>query len=68
MKPIVLRNLDDDILQKLKQARMAGGRTPEEMAKRLLIEAVRTRASRRHLGAVEVVGLRRTNRHSLCFA
>jgi plasmid stability protein len=56
MNPIVIRNLDDEIVQKLKQLAWQEGRPPEDMARRLLIEAVRARASRRHLGAVEVVG------------
>jgi plasmid stability protein len=56
MNPIVIRNLDDDIVQKLKQLAWQEGRPPEEMAKRLLIEAVRTRASRRPLADVEVLG------------
>ena len=56
MNPIMIRNLEDDILQKLKQLAWQEGRAPDEMAKRLLIEAVRTRASRRPLADVEVVG------------
>jgi plasmid stability protein len=54
MNPIVIRNLDDEILQKLKQLAWQEGRPPEDMARRLLVEAVRTRASRRHLADVEV--------------
>ena len=56
MNPIVIRNLDDEIVQKLKQLAWQEGRPPEEMARRLLIEAVSVRAARRHLAAVEVVG------------
>jgi plasmid stability protein len=55
MNPIVIRNLDDDILQKLKQLAWQEGRPPEETARRILIEAVKARASRRHLADVEVL-------------
>ena len=56
MKPIVIRNLDDTIVQKLKQLAWQEGRAPEDMARRLLIEAVTARASRRHVADVEVLG------------
>ena len=47
MNQIVIRNLDDEILQRLKQLAWQDGRTPAEMARGLLIEVVRTRAARR---------------------
>ena len=55
MNPIVIRNLDDEILQKLKQVAWQEGRLPDDMARRLLIEAIRVRASRRHLVDVEAL-------------
>ena len=47
MNPIIIRNLDDEVLQKLKQLAWQAGSPPEEMARHLLVEAVRTRAVRR---------------------
>jgi plasmid stability protein len=56
MNQIVIRNLDDEILQRLKQIAWQEGRPPEEMARHLLIEAVRSRAARRTLHEVEAQG------------
>jgi plasmid stability protein len=53
MNQIVIRNLDDEILQRLKQLAWQDGRPPAEMAQRLLIEAVRIRAIRRPLAILE---------------
>jgi plasmid stability protein len=53
MNQIVIRNLDDEILQRLKQLAWQDGRTPAEMARGLLIEVVRTRAARRQLTVLE---------------
>jgi plasmid stability protein len=53
MNQIVIRNLDDEILQGLKQIAWQDGRTPAEMAQRLLIDAVRSRASRRRMTFLE---------------
>ena len=47
MNQIVIRNLDDEILQRLKQIAWQEGRPPEEMARQLLIDVVRTRSARR---------------------
>ena len=46
MKQIVIRNLDDSILFGLKKIAWMDGGTPEETARRLLIEAVRARNNR----------------------
>jgi len=46
MKQIVIRNLDDSILVGLKKIAWMDGGTPEETARRLLIEAVRARDNR----------------------
>lgn len=43
MKQIVIRNLDDCVLLGLKKIAWMDGGTPEETARRLLIEAVRAR-------------------------
>ena len=56
MNQIVVRNLDDEILQRLKQIAWQEGRPPEEMARHLLVEAVRTRAARRTLHELETHG------------
>ncbi len=47
MNDIVIRNLDDETLQKLKQLAWQDGRRPEDMAKHLFIETVRSRSARR---------------------
>lgn len=56
MNQIVIRNLDDEVLQRLKQLAWQDGRSPAEMAQRLLIEAVRSRAIRRPLAILEPHG------------
>ena len=43
VKQIVIRNLDDSVLLGLKKIAWVDGGTPEETARRLLIEAVRVR-------------------------
>jgi plasmid stability protein len=53
MNEIVIRNLDDEILQRLKQLAWQDGRTPADMAKGLLIEMVRNRAARRPMAILE---------------
>ena len=53
MNPIVIRNLDDEILQSLKQLAWQAGRPPAEMARSLLIDAVRTRAARRRIAELQ---------------
>lgn len=45
MKQIIIRNLDDSVLLGLKKIAWMDGETPEETARRLLIEAVRARSS-----------------------
>jgi plasmid stability protein len=53
MNQIVIRNLDDEILQRLKQLAWQDGMPPEEMARGLLIDAVRSRAARRSAAVLE---------------
>jgi plasmid stability protein len=53
MNQIVIRNLDDIIIQRLKQLAWQDGRPFEDMARRLLVEAVRSRAARRPLADIE---------------
>lgn len=47
MRQIVIRNLDDSVLLGLKKIAWMDGETPEETARRLLIEAVRARSPQR---------------------
>ena len=47
MNQVVIKNLEDPIVQRLKQLAWQDGRQWEEMAKLLLIEAVQSRAARR---------------------
>ncbi len=47
MNQIVIRNLDDEIVQRLKKIAWQEGRPPEDMARRLFVEAIRVRATRR---------------------
>ena len=47
MNQILVRNLEDEIVQRLKQIAWQEGRPPEEMARSLLIDAIRTRSARR---------------------
>lgn len=56
MKQIVIRNLDDSVLLGLKKIAWMDGGTPEETARRLLIEAVRVRNIRPAVRATEPVG------------
>ena len=56
MNQIVVCNIEDEILQRLKQIAWQEGRPPEEMARHLLVEAVRTRAARRTLHELETHG------------
>jgi plasmid stability protein len=53
MNQIVIRNLDDEILQRLKQLAWQDGRTPAEMARSLLTDMVRSRAARRPMAVLE---------------
>jgi plasmid stability protein len=53
MNQIVIRNLDDESFRRLKQLAWQDGRPPAEMAQRLLVEAVRSRAVRRPLAILE---------------
>jgi len=56
MNQILIRNLDDEIVQRLKQIAWQEGRPPEEMARNLLVEAVRSRSARRTLHELETHG------------
>ena len=53
MNQIVIRNLDDIIIQRLKQLAWQDGRSFDDMARRLLVEAVRSRAARRPLAEID---------------
>lgn len=53
MNQIIIRNLDDMIVQRLKQLAWQDGRRVDEMARHLLIEAVRTRSARRPLAEID---------------
>jgi len=53
MNQILIRNLEDEVVQRLKQIAWQEGRPPEEMARHLLIDAVRTRSARRTLHELE---------------
>lgn len=53
MNQIVIRNLDDIIIQKLKLLAWQDGRPFDDMARWLLVEAVRSRAARRPLADIE---------------
>lgn len=53
MNQIVIRNLDDVIIQKLKLLAWQDGRSFDDMARRLLVEAVRSRSARRPLADIE---------------
>ena len=54
MYQIVIRNLEDIIIQRLKQLAWQDGRSFDDMARRLLVEAVRSRAARRPLDIVDL--------------
>ena len=43
MKQIVIRNLDDSVIHRLKRIAWMSGESPEETARRLLMEAIRAR-------------------------
>ena len=45
MKQIVIRNLDDSVIHRLKKIAWMEGKSPEETARRLLIEAVQSRTA-----------------------
>ena len=47
MNPIVIRHLDDETLQRLKQLAWHAGRSPQEMAQHLLVDAITSRPVRR---------------------
>ena len=49
MNQIVIRNLDDEILRRLKQIAWQEGRPPEDMARRLFVDAVIARAFKRSM-------------------
>ena len=53
MNQIVIRNLDDIIIQRLKQLAWQDGSSFDDMARRLLVEAVRSRAARRPLAEID---------------
>ena len=53
MNQIVIRNLDDIIVQRLKQLAWQDGRSFDDMARRLLVEAVRSRSARRPLAEID---------------
>ena len=56
MNQIVIRNLDDIVIQKLKLLAWQNGRSFEDMARLLLVEAVHSRSSRRPLAAADSPG------------
>jgi plasmid stability protein len=47
MNQILIRNLEDEIIQRLKQIAWQEGRPPDEMARNLLVDAIRARSARR---------------------
>ena len=53
MNQIVIRNLDDVVIQKLKLLAWQNGRSFDDMARQLLVEAVRSRAARRPMAAAD---------------
>ena len=56
MNQIVIRNLDDIVIQKLKLLAWQNGRPFEDMARLLLVEAVHSRSARRPLAALDSPG------------
>lgn len=50
MKQITIRNLEDSIVHRLKKIAWVDGKSPDETARRLLIEAVQARSARPHHG------------------
>ena len=53
MNQIIIRDLDDIIIQKLKLLAWQDGRSFDDMARRLLVEAVRSRSARPTLAGIE---------------
>jgi plasmid stability protein len=53
MNQIIIRNLDDMVVQRLKQLAWQDGKRFEEMARYLLIEAVRARSARRPMAEID---------------
>jgi plasmid stability protein len=51
MKQIVIRNLDDSVIHRLKKIAWMDGKSPEETARRLLIEAIHSRTAYPHAAA-----------------
>jgi plasmid stability protein len=45
MKQIIIRNLDDSVIHRLKKIAWMNGESPEETARRLLIEAIHSRVT-----------------------
>ena len=45
MKQVVIRNLDDAVIHRLKKIAWAEGASPDETARRLLIEAIQHRTA-----------------------
>ena len=56
MNQIVIRNLDDIVIQKLKLLAWQNGRPFEDMARLLLVEAVHSRSARRPLAELDSPG------------
>ena len=58
MKEIVIRNLDDSVIHMLKKIAWMDGKSPEDTARRLLIEAVYSRmaSARAAMRAAELAG------------
>jgi plasmid stability protein len=54
MKQIVIRNLDDSVIHRLKKIAWMNGESPEETARRLLIEAIHSRVTGPHAPAHSV--------------
>jgi len=46
MKQIVIRNLEDSLIHRLKKIAWAEGAPPDETARRLLIEAIQSHTAR----------------------
>ena len=45
MKQIIIRNLDDSVIHRLKKIAWAEGASPDDTARRLLTEAIQQRAA-----------------------
>ncbi len=48
MKQIVIRNLEDSVIHRLKKIAWMNGQSPEETARRLFIEAIHSRTADPH--------------------